>query len=187
MQGYMSDTEAYPAQNHQQTGGARKHLRHGKTIKQRQAAKGRRDARLMINLADTVPHEVRESGFHYDEESSREVLEESRELGNQSDDEFEPDTNPVVKQQTIAYRVVTNKRPGSKPKVQIRGLALNYDNTQSPFVNATYLENTNNGPGHIVTGILDAVTRKSAQQQQQPKSGNGKKLRKRKHTAKKQK
>ena len=147
----MSETEIDLAQQqHQQTGGAKP--RKAKTMKQRQAAKGRRDALQMIKLADTLPHEVRKSGFHYDEESSREVLEESRELGNQSDDESEP--NPVIKQHSLAYRVVSSKRSGAKPKVQIRGLELDYDNTQSPFVSAAYLNN-----GKIVEGVLNTAMR----------------------------
>ena len=171
-----------------QTGGAKP--RKARTVKQRTAAKARRDARQMIKFADTLPHEVRKSGFHYDEESSREVLEESRELGNQTDDESEATTNsgapnPVIKQQSIAYRVLANKRPGGKPKIQIRGLELDYDNTQSPFVNATYLEN-----GRIVEGILDAATRQASVLQpsvttQQTRKPH-KQLRKRKTTAKKQ-
>ena len=147
----MSETEIDLAQQqHQQTGGAKP--RKAKTMKQRQAAKARRDARQMIKLADTVPHEVRKSGFHYDEESSREVLEESRELGNQSDDESGP--NPVIKQHSLAYKVVSSKRSGAKPKVQIRGLELDYDNTQSPFVSAAYLNN-----GKIVEGVLNTAMR----------------------------
>ena len=168
-----------------QIGGAKP--RKARTVKQRTAAKARRDARQMIKLADILPHEVRKSGFHYDEESSREVLEESRELGNQTDDEGESGTqNPVIKQQRIAYRVIANTKQGKKPKIQIRGLALDYDNTQSPFVNAAYLEN-----GRIVEGILDAATRQAsimqptitAQQSRKPR----KQLRKRKTTVKKQK
>ena len=57
----------------QQMGGAKP--RKARTVKQRTAAKARRDAKQIIKLADTLPHEVRKSGFHYDEESSREVLE----------------------------------------------------------------------------------------------------------------
>ena len=165
-----------------QMGGAKP--RKARTVKQRTAAKARRDAKQIIKLADTLPHEVRKSGFHYDEESSREVLEESRELGNQTDDESEA-PNPVIKQQSIAYRVVANTKQGKKPKIQIRGLALDYDNTQSPFVNAAYLNN-----GRIVEGILDAATRQASamqpsvttQQTRKPR----KQLRKRKTTAKKQ-
>lgn len=188
----MSETEIDLAQQqHQQTGGAKP--RKAKTMKQRQAAKGRRDARQMIKLADTLPHEVRKSGFHYDEESSREVLEESRELGNQTDDESEPSENmspnPVIKKQSIAYRVVANKRPGGKPKVQIRGLELDYDNTKSPFVNATYLEQNNNSK-RIVEGILNAAARQSDQTfaaTAHSASKPRKQLRKRKQTAKKHK
>ncbi len=178
MNGYMSEQE--DIDHTQQTGGAARKQKKARTVKQRLAAKARRDARKVIKLSDTIPHEVKESGFHYDEESSREVLEESRELGNQTDDELEPGdaSNPVIKQKSIAYRVVANKRKGGKPKIQIRGLALDYDNTQSPFVNAAYLEN-----GRIVEGILDAATRQAASMQSiKPR----KQLRKRKTTAKKQ-
>ena len=133
-----------------QMGGAKP--RKARTVKQRTASKARRDAKQIIKLADTLPHEVRKSGFHYDEESSREVLEESRELGNQSDDESGP--NPVIKQHSLAYRVVSSKRSGAKPKVQIRGLELDYDNTQSPFVSAAYLNN-----GKIVEGVLNTAMR----------------------------
>lgn len=189
MNGYMSEQE--DIEYNQQTGGTARKQKKVRTVKQRTAAKARRDALQMIKLVDTLPHEVKNSGFHYDEESSREVLEESRELGNQTDDESEVTTNTgspnsVIKQQSIAYRVVANKRKGGKPKIQIRGLALDYDNTQSPFVNATYLEN-----GRIVEGILDAATRQSASMQpsvitEQPHKPC-KQLRKRKTTAKKQK
>lgn len=144
--GYQSETEDML----NQTGGAARKQKKSKTVKQRLAAKARRDARKMIHLTDTLPQEVKESGFHYDKESSREVLEESRELGNQSDDEM---PNPVIKQHSIQYRVISNKRPGGKPVVQIKGLSLDYDNTQSPFVQATYLEN-----GQIAKGILNAVS-----------------------------
>ena len=185
MNGYMSEQE--DIEHTQQTGGAARKQKKARTVKQRTAAKARRDALQMIKLVDTLPHEVKNSGFHYDEESSREVLEESRELGNQTDDEGEYGAqNPVIKQQSIAYRVVANKRKGGKPKIQIRGLALDYDNTQSPFVNAAYLEN-----GRIVEGILDAATRQAASMQpsvrtEQPHKPR-KQLRKRKTTAKKQK
>ena len=97
--------------------------------------------------------------------------------------------NPVIKKQSIAYRVVANKRPGGKPKVQIRGLELDYDNTQSPFVNATYLEQNDNSK-RIVEGILNAAARQSEQafaatalSAAKPR----KQLQKRKRTAKKPK
>jgi len=146
MDGYSSEKEDMLLQ----TGGARNRNKVArKTVKQRLAAKARRDAKKMIHLTDTLPHEVSASGFHYDKNSNREVLEESRELGNQSDDEM---PNPVIKQHSLEYRVVANKRPGGKPIVQIKGLSLDYDNTQSPFVNATYLDN-----GQIATGILNTA------------------------------
>ena len=147
--GYQSENEDMM----NQTGGAARKQKKSKTVKQRLAAKARRDARKMIHLTDTLPQEVKESGFHYDKESSREVLEESRELGNQSDDEM---SNPVIKQHSIQYRVVSNKRPGGKPVVQIKGLSLDYDNTQSPFVQATYLEN-----GNIAAGVLNAAAKQA--------------------------
>lgn len=173
MNGYTSEIEdmARGAAN-LQTAGARKQNRVArKTLKQRQAAKARLAARQMIKMTDTLPLEVKSSGFHYDEESSREVIEESRELGNQSDDEMEnpeipyqPQTlqhqqpNPVVKQHSLEYRVVANKRPGGKPVIQVKGLALNYDNTQSPFVSATYLDN-----GTVAEGVLNAASRQPSQ------------------------
>jgi hypothetical protein len=146
MNGYTSEKEDVP----QQTGGARKQNKVArKTVKQRLAAKARRDARKMIKLTDTLPQEVSDTGFHYNEDSSREILEESRELGNQSDDEM---PNPVIKQHSLEYRVVANKRPGGKPVVQVKGLRLDYDNTQSPFVSAAYLDN-----GQIATGVLNTA------------------------------
>jgi hypothetical protein len=153
MSGYISETEDTLA--HLQTGGAavRKQNRIvRKTLKQRMAAKARHDARKLIQMTDTIPREVRMSGFHYDDESGREVLEESRELGNQSDNES--GSNRVIKQHSLAYRVVSSKRSGTKPKVQIRGLAVDYDNTQSPFVSAAYLNN-----GKIVEGVLNTAVR----------------------------
>jgi len=153
MDGYNSDMEIPLGQ----TGGKKQILR-AKTMKQRLANKARHDARRLIQMTDTLPKEVRASGFHYDSESNQEVLEESRELGNQTDDESEyPLANmkqlaPIIKQHSLEYRVVANKRPGGKPVVQIKGLALDYDNTQSPFVKATYLEN-----GRVATGVVNAA------------------------------
>lgn len=178
MNGYTSEIENVP---HPQTGGARKQKRVArKTIKQRLAAKARRDARKMIKLTDTLPQEVSDAGFHYNEDSSREVLEESRELGNQSDDEM---PNPIIKQHSLEYRVVANKRPGGKPVVQIKGLSLDYDNTQSPFVNAAYLDN-----GKIATGVLNLAAKQASSllpiQHQIPEKPRKKVMRKR--TAKRQ-
>lgn len=180
MNGYTSEKEDMP---HPQTGGARKQNKVArKTIKQRLASKARRDARKMMKLTDTLPQEVSESGFHYDKASSREVLEESRELGNQSDDEM---PNPIIKQHSLEYRVVANKRPGGKPVVQVKGISLDYDNTQSPFVNATYLDN-----GQIATGVLNAAASHASSiglspiQHQIPKNPRKKVMRK--HTVKQQ-
>ena len=151
MSGYISETDE--TSEYMQSGGAAvRKQRKSRTVKQRIAAKARRDARTLIQMTDTIPREVRASGFHYDDESGREVLEESRELGNQSDDESGP--NPVIKQHSLAYRVVSSKRSGAKPKVQIRGLELDYDNTQSPFVSAAYLNN-----GKIMEGVLNTAMR----------------------------
>lgn len=164
--GYQSENEDMP----NQTGGAARKQKKSKTVKQRLVAQARRDAQKMIHLTDTLPKEVKESGFHYDNESSREVLEESRELGNQSDDELGPSQelqpNPIIKQHSIQYRVVSNKRPGGKPVVQIKGLALDYDNTKSPFIQTTYLEN-----GRVAAGILNAATKQFSNtvSSQQPK------------------
>ena len=179
MNGYTSEKEDMRPQ----TGGARKQNKVArKTVKQRLAAKVRRDARKMIKLTDTLPQEVSDAGFHYNENSSREVLEESRELGNQSDDEM---PNPIIKQHSLEYRVVANKRPGGKPVVQVKGLSLDYDNTQSPFVSAAYLDN-----GQIATGVLNLAAKQASQaslsplQTQMPKNLRKKVLRKR--TAKRQ-
>ena len=179
MNGYTSEIEdMHRGGANIQIAGAMKQNRVAlKTLKQRQAAKARRAARQMIKMTDTLPQEVQSSGFHYDKESSQEVIEESRELGNQSDDEMEnheityrpqplqhqglphlQHTNPVVKQHSLKYRVVANKRPGGKPVIQVKGLALNYDNTQSPFVSATYLDN-----GTVAEGVLNAASRQPSQ------------------------
>lgn len=154
MSGYMSETEDIKIPN--QLGGAGRKQSMAKTVKQRLGAKARRDARAAIHMSDTLPHEVKSSGFHYDEESSREVLEESQELGNQTDNES--DTEPIIRQHNVAYKVVSSHRPGSKPKLQVRGLVLDYDNTQSPFVSATYLNN-----GKVVEGVLNTAVRQGNQ------------------------
>lgn len=148
MNGYQSDEESvYPFSPSCLKGGAKK--KKAKTLKQRQAAKARRDARLLIKMAEKLPQETKTSGFHYNEDSSREIIEESRELGNQSDNlTFQP--NPILKSHAMSYQYSTAAQTGKKPKVYVRGVELDYDNTKSPFIKATYLNNNK-----IMTGILN--------------------------------
>jgi hypothetical protein len=173
MSGYMSETEETISVKQLGGAAARTHKK-AKTVKQRIAAKARRDAQTILMMTDTLPNEVKSSGFHYDEESSREVLEESRELGNQSDDESEQ--VPIVKAHTISYKAVSSKRPGRKPKLQVRGLELTYDNTQSPFISATYLDN-----GKVVEGVLNKAVRQgnhvySKSEKKKPRPQNRKRI-----------